>query len=180
MNIKMRRDSRSFEESFWSGIDKNGPVPTHMSQLGHCWLWVRGKYAQGYGCLYWYPAAKNRMKAHRASWIIHFGQPPVGLRVLHRCDNKSCVNPDHLFVGTQKDNMHDCMKKGRFHFPINLIRHKQCGARCPNAKLTDSIVVQMRRERSNGHTYAEIAPKYGVTKECVSLVCRRLTWGHVA
>jgi len=76
-----------------------------------CWVWTGFRNAQGYGhfALDGYKVGR----AHRASWVLHRGSIPTGLCVLHRCDNPSCVNPDHLFLGTDADNAHDRDAKGR-------------------------------------------------------------------
>jgi len=75
-----------------------------------CWNWKPCKSRDGYGVA----SYKSRnIRAHRFSWMIFKGDIPTGQCVLHRCDNPSCVNPDHLFVGTHKDNVHDKLAKGR-------------------------------------------------------------------
>lgn len=82
-------------------------IPEPMSG---CWLWMGGLNTDGYGTFHF---ELRKAPAHRASWEIHCGSVPEGLYVLHKCDVPCCVNPDHLFLGTQKDNIQDCIKKGR-------------------------------------------------------------------
>lgn len=95
---------------------KKGPKPKPFSYYTKtnedgCWIWQSTIAWRGYGL---YSMNRKRLAAHRASWIIHKGEIPDGLFVLHKCDVRTCVNPDHLFLGTQKDNMQDCIKKGRY------------------------------------------------------------------
>ncbi len=78
--------------------------------LEGCWIWNGSRNWDGYGMLSFMGKA---MGSHRASWIIHNGEIPSGKSVLHRCDNPPCVNPSHLFLGTQGDNVRDCARKGR-------------------------------------------------------------------
>lgn len=76
-----------------------------------CWIWMRHKMKKGYGRL---RVKGKKMVASRASWVAHNGDIPDGMHVCHRCDNPSCVNPSHLFLGTARDNVQDCISKGRF------------------------------------------------------------------
>jgi hypothetical protein len=87
-----------------------------VRQTEYCWLWTGSANRKGYGN-FW-PVSHRRpgsrtMLAHRFSWELHFGPIPRGLFVLHECDNPFCVRPDHLFLGTQVDNMRDCHRKDR-------------------------------------------------------------------
>lgn len=77
-----------------------------------CWEWAAAKNGKGYGRIY---AWGKQQSAHRVSYALAYGPIPLGLFVLHHCDNPGCVNPNHLFLGTQKDNIHDMLRKGR-HF----------------------------------------------------------------
>jgi hypothetical protein len=75
-----------------------------------CWLWLGATSPSGYGNIY---AFGSSLRAHRASWVIFRGAIPAGMHVLHKCDTPSCVNPDHLFLGSHADNMADKVRKGR-------------------------------------------------------------------
>lgn len=87
---------------FWAGVDTTGD----------CWVWKGSKAGAGYGVL---GIDYKSVYAHRFSYELHFGPIPDNLCVLHKCDNPPCVNPDHLFLGTQLDNMDDRNRKGRTH-----------------------------------------------------------------
>jgi len=100
--------------NFWNKVDKNGPLPDqsnpHYAGLGQCWVWKASCDSNGYGII----AIQRRMrKAHRVSWMISFGDALENMCVCHRCDNPLCINPQHLFLGTLKDNAQDRESKGR-------------------------------------------------------------------
>jgi len=93
-----------------------------IDKTNDCWNWtaaIRGK--SGYGC---FKFENKTIDAHRFSWILHNGEIPKNLFVCHKCDNRKCVNPEHLFLGTQSDNMKDCFNKNRLTIPINLNKRK--------------------------------------------------------
>ena len=92
--------TKSIDERFWSKVNKTGD----------CWLWTGVRVGIGYGQIY---LNGKKTPAHRVSWLLHHGIIPNGLLVLHKCDNPPCVNPNHLFTGTNSDNMKDAYIKGR-------------------------------------------------------------------
>ena len=102
------------------------PVESRFWQYVHksngCWTWIGWKQQQGYGLI---ASGRNALLAHRASWMIHFGTIPHGLLVCHRCDNPPCVRPDHLFLGTYKDNSMDSQRKGRSVVMPRMVRCKR-------------------------------------------------------
>lgn len=94
-----------------------------------CWLWVGPKCKDGYGKIgvkrYGASSDRNTVRSHRFSWVLHNQQQiPKGMWVLHKCDNPPCVRPDHLFLGTAKENKADCIKKDRDGGPIGVNRRK--------------------------------------------------------
>lgn len=97
---KAQAQSIPLETRFWQRVEKTDG----------CWRWTGPLHAFGYGLIW---RGGNNVGAHRISWEIHVGPIPDGLFVLHRCDNPPCVRPDHLFLGTQADNIHDMVAKGR-------------------------------------------------------------------
>jgi hypothetical protein len=104
--------------------------------------------------------------AHRAAWILFVGPIPTGLGVCHHCDNRRCVNPSHLFLGTQVDNMLDASRKGRI----------RKGERSTTAKLTEADV---RRIRSMTGYHKDIAAEFGVSRRCIGAIRKRQKWAHV-
>ena len=130
-----------------------------------CWIWQGTKSRKGYGII-WDSERKHRKHAHRASYSLFNGTIPDGLCVLHKCDIPACVNPEHLFLGTNADNNEDCRKKGRNAF----------GETNGSAKLTNE---QVRKIRSDTRTSRKIAKDYNVSNMTVSYIKRRIKWKHL-
>ncbi len=131
-----------------------------------CWEWTECRDSNGYG-LFFRGAGKSRL-AHRASWEFKNGPIESGWFVLHRCDNPCCVNPDHLFLGSQQDNIMDMVRKQR----------NQRGSRRPAAKLTEDVVRSIRSTTDKSHT--QIAREFGVARSVITNVINRKAWRHVA
>jgi hypothetical protein len=129
-----------------------------------CWEWTGGKDADGYGVFSFQGYTK---RAHRASYEAHHGPIPSDMVVCHRCDNASCVNPNHLFLGSHADNMADRGAKGR------QARGETQGC----AKLTEAQVIEIRSRRSEPQR--ELAKIFGVSQGQIYNVRSGKHWGHV-
>lgn len=138
-------------------------------RVDECWPWLGARYPAGYGRI---RRGKRQRVAHREAYEIAYGVT-IGdeLMVCHRCDNPSCCNPAHLFVGTAADNNADRALKGR--------NGDTRGEKHPRAKLSDADVFEIRRMRSDGMIYKTIAARFGVTAQAICYICRWRTWRHV-
>lgn len=143
-----------------------------------CWLWIGARDAKGYGMIGSGHGGPN-LRAHRASWELHYGSIPPELQVCHHCDNPSCVRPDHLFLGTRSDNLQDASRKGRLNFQKDPTKRPR-GSRHGAAKLNESQVVTIRaRYAAGGILQRELADEYGVTNKDISLIVLRKRWSHI-
>lgn len=151
------------EQEFWESA-----VPEPNTG---CLLWTKATFASGYGGFALNGERKHIRLAHRFAWESTRGPISAGQHVLHRCDTRACINPDHLFLGTQADNNRDMFRKGRN-------RHNpRRGVEAPNAKLTDSAVEYIR---TSGDSLRALARRFGVSKVAVGKVRSGKTWAHVA
>lgn len=146
-------------ERFWKYVAKAG--------VNECWMWTGAKI-RGYGILRVYGL---NIRAHRLSRIIHNGPIPEGILVCHRCDVPGCVNPAHLWLGTDADNSHDRDKKGR--------GYKQKGEFSGNAKITEADVREIRRLFATGRKPKYIADACHVCQANVYVIIHRRSWAHV-
>lgn len=155
---------RTFEQQipyFWKLVEKRGACD--------CWLWKGSKHKEGYGR--WRFAGKF-ISAHRYSFILHYGEIPSSVLVCHTCDNPPCCNPDHLFLGTKKDNADDRDRKGR---NINRL-----GDEHGNSKLTAHSVRIIRSSyRPFIVTSKMLARRFGVSQACIKFVLARRNWRHI-
>lgn len=129
-----------------------------------CWLWTGSSNPLGYGT---FKLDGKAQMAHRASWMLHNGPIPAGLCVCHKCDTPACVNPDHLFLGTNADNVADMVRKGR----QSTARGEASGL----AKITEREAVEIFQAAG---LQRDIAARYGVHQVQVSAIKCRLTWAH--
>jgi hypothetical protein len=140
---------------------------SYVEKTDSCWLWTGGKCKVGYG-QYWRPADKQVL-AHRHSYEIYKGKIPNGLVVRHTCDNPSCVNPNHLIVGTYKENSKDMVDRNR----------SVKGSKNKASKLTEDDVREIRILIDFGFLHRELAKMYGVCCETIARVRRRELWKHI-
>ena len=136
-----------------------------VSKTDSCWTWTGAVSRNGYGN---FSVRRSATGAHRASYSLFIGGIPDGIEVCHSCDNKLCVNPSHLFLGTQKENLNDMRKKRRHPFGYDHV----------NSKLTEDEVVAIRG-LSGVVSQSRLARKYGVSQTLISGVVRGDRWNHV-
>jgi len=146
---------------FWDKVNKKAE--------NECWEWLASKTGWGYGT-FWY---KNRNEsASRFSWELHNGKIPEGMLALHKCDNPPCVNPEHLFLGTHKDNALDKQRKNR--------GNQMCGENQGLSKLTRKQVLEIRGLYiPYKFTVMKLAKIYNVTDVNISKIINRKTWKHI-
>jgi methylaspartate ammonia-lyase len=129
-----------------------------------CWEWIAGKFGRrGYGAFY-DVARKNNRPAHVVAWELTCGAAPVGQNVLHKCDNRGCVNPDHLFIGTQTDNMRD-----------KIYKQRHAGSYGPQ-KLGPADVLAIR---ASDERNLDIAARYGVSASLICNIRKGRAWKHL-
>ena len=165
-------------DRFWSKVDTSGS----------CWEWKGandGRYGQ------FYLNGRN-VKAHRVSYELAYGEIPAGLNICHKCDNTKCVNPAHLFAGTQTDNLQDCIKKGRngaVTKPWSFAKGDKHGTRLhpdsvmqgvkhQKAKLSEDDVSYLRAHKGEKSERA-FAKQFGVSHSLIHQVLSVKTWRHV-
>lgn len=152
--------SGAWLKRFWARVQKSDD----------CWLWTGYiERADGYG-RYYLEGSRRKVGAHRIAYELTYGPVPANLYICHHCDNPPCVRPDHLFVGSQADNVADCIDKDRF----------VSGERNGMAKLTEADVRAIReRYQQGGVTHQQLANELGVTKTLVGLIVRGKVWKNL-
>lgn len=161
-------DSRSDAEAlFW----------TYATKGDGCWTWTGPKARLGYGLFSF--SGWRKLPAHRVAFSFTNSPPPSDLCACHRCDNPSCVNPSHLFLGTKRDNTQDMIRKGRAKLG-QYCSGSLVGELNPAAKLTEAQVRAIREEyATGGMSQPKLAKKYGVWLNVIWLIIHRRKWNHV-
>lgn len=150
----------TIQERFYAKVDVRGE--------DECWEWLASKRGNGYGG---FGLEGKTIRAHRLAYALAYGEIPPGIYVLHRCDNRVCVNPKHLFLGTQKENIRDMMDKGRG------VRAGQSGEGNIQAKLKRSQAEEIRRLYGTGfYTKTHLAAIYMVSRRLIYSIVRGDSW----
>lgn len=153
-------------ERFWRRVEQD---------TDGCWEWQGVISRFGYGLL---RIGSKWARVHRISWEIHFGQIPEGIFVCHHCDNRKCVRPDHLFLGTAQDNIRDMVSKKRDVNSTHPELHPR-GETHGRAVLNDNLVRQIRALHLTGMNCGEIGRLLGVKRSTVGNVTEGKRWTHV-
>ena len=149
---------RSVEQRADEMTDKSGGADS-------CWLWT-GCVTNGYGAI---RLDSKKVYAHRVAWEAANGKIPNGMFVCHHCDNRLCVNPSHMFIGTHDDNMRDCKDKGR----------TPRGESNGQAKLSSASTLSILGMRASGMKQADIAAEFGVSVSLIGSIESGKIWSHV-
>jgi hypothetical protein len=162
---------RNTSERFWSKVDKHGP--------DECWEYMGHRDTKGYGVTKFMDVCK---KAHRMAWVFTFGAVPEGegyhgTCVLHKCDNPPCCNPNHLFLGTIRDNIKDMDSKHRrstTNLPPTLL-----GEQSPTSKLTGKQIMEIRNRPNQRGIYADVSRDYGISQTHAAYIIKGRVWKHL-
>lgn len=146
----------SIRDRFWNFVDRSGD----------CWIWTGFRNKKGYGHFNF--ARGGAMTAHRFAYLDTFGEFDRSLQVCHKCDNPPCVNPNHLFLGTNSDNQIDSSKKGRHCRPR--------GEKSTTAKLTWEDVEEIRHHWKYQKSQKAIGKQFGVSQSSIWRILHNLTW----
>ena len=144
---------------FWAKVQKTDS----------CWEWTASMFPNGYGQF----KHRDEMYAHRFSYEAHHGEIPDGAYVLHHCDNRACVRPDHLYSGTHADNMRDMVARGRARSPALK------GSANGSARLSEEDVRQIRDRKAKGERARILADEFETTEGNIHQIVSRRNWRHI-
>lgn len=146
----------SSKERFWKRVKKTR----------YCWIWIGAKNNKGYGQIM---VNKRLIAAHRYSYFLQKGSIPKDNHILHKCDNPSCVNPQHLWVGTNNDNVQDRVNKGR--------EADRKGEKNPNAKITYEIATKIRKMyKTRNYKVYILGQMFGVNRNVIGRIIGGKQW----
>ena len=157
--------NKKLEKRFWSKVQ----LPKDL--INECWIWTAGTKQDGYGIFYLKGYVNdNKVRAHRLSYEYYHGSiNPPDLFVCHKCDNPICVNPNHLFLGTNQENQYDRFNKDR----------QAIGTKNGRSKLTELDVIDIRDLFKNGMTIQELANLYNMGWTTISNIIKRNNWKNI-
>jgi len=152
--------TQPLKDRFWDKVIKTDS----------CWLWIGYIGKRGYGD---FRINKKTYRAHRVSYVINIGPIPDNLCVLHKCDNRRCIRPDHLWLGTVLDNQKDMSQKKRGKNAYMV------GKRAGNIRLTEQQILAIREEFKQGQSKPFLAEKYKVVRQNIHRIITRKSWKHI-
>jgi hypothetical protein len=151
------------------GLTVREKLAFYSNDLGDCIEWTGPKTNAGYGVLGLGGRNGKDYLAHRLSYEQKYGEIPEGLCACHKCDNRWCVNPDHIFIGTKKDNTHDALRKHRL----------SCGEDNNLSKLKESDVIDIHSMATSGVMQKTIMAKYNITRTTIYMIKNQQSWRHL-
>lgn len=172
---------RSLADRFAEKVNRDGPTQAHMATP--CWEWTGARIPDGYGSV-GRGGGRSQVGAHRVSWTLAHGPIPAGLFVCHRCDNRGCVRPDHLFLGSPRANSEDMVRKGR---TVSGERHNSRtkpetvlkGVKHGMARLSEQQVLEIRRRRANGEGWKPLGRAFGISGTHAKRIGTGENWRHL-
>lgn len=161
--VSFNMEKKTLEQRFWEKVDIRGE--------DECWRWLRSQDGHGYGV---FGIGRKTYKAYRIAYIISNGGIPDGFIVCHRCNNRICVNPSHLYAGTVSDNAQDSIRAGTYY------HYEALGEDTGFAKLKNSDVIDIKKMLRDGKSCNSIGLMYGVTRTAIWCIKHEKTWGWLS